>query len=164
MFATEGILQIIRAAGYRAFHEGINSDHVMFWADFDLNEFFSGGQAVPSSPQAQEFSFDRLKVREQFLNDLRIICKHRNLALLIYKLELKMKLLGINDNLVRKYNAIDHELIESIRVAANKVVEQKQHGYDRSLALTQAGTVVLFWKYVLTSKLHYIPRTKRRTI
>ena len=43
ILATEGILQMIRAAGYRSLHKRINSDHVMLWADFDLDEFFGGG-------------------------------------------------------------------------------------------------------------------------
>ena len=68
IFVTERILQMIQAAGYRALHEEINSDHVMLWADFDL---FGGGQARPSSPQAREFSFDNLQVVwEKFLIEL----------------------------------------------------------------------------------------------
>ena len=91
---------MIRAAGYRSLRDGINSDHVMFWADFDLDEFFGGGQGRPSSPQAREFSFDNLQVREKFLTELRAIHDHQNLAIRIYKLEIEIKLLGINDRLV----------------------------------------------------------------
>ena len=70
ILATEGILQMVRAVGYRSLHDGINSDHVMLWADFNLDEFFHGGQAWPSSPQYREFSFDNLQVWEKFLTEL----------------------------------------------------------------------------------------------
>ena len=43
----------------------------------------------------------------------------------------------------------------------NKSIEQKQHGYTRSPALNQAGTAVLFWKSILTSKMHYILSTTK---
>ena len=89
---------------------------------------------------------------------------HQNLPQIIYRLELEIKLLGINNKLVRKYNAIDHELIDSIWKAARKAIEHKQHGNARSPALTQAGTAVIFWKSVLTSKLHYIPAKKMHMI
>ena len=61
---------MIHATGYRALHKGINPGHVMLWVDFDLTEFFGGGQAMPSSPQTREFSCDNLQVQEKFLNEL----------------------------------------------------------------------------------------------
>ena len=91
---------MIRAAVYRSLHEGINLDPVMLWADFDPDEFFGGEQARPSSPKPWEFSFDNLQVREKFLTKLRAIHDHQNLANRIYKLEIEIKLLGINDRLV----------------------------------------------------------------
>ena len=123
ILATEGIIQMIRATGYPSLHEGINSDHVMLWVGSDLDEFFSSGQARPSSPQPREFSFDNLQVRGKFLTKLRAIHKHQNLENRIYKPEIEIKLLGISNKLVRKYNAIDHELTKSIRGAVNKAVE-----------------------------------------
>ena len=100
----------------------------MLWVDFDLKEFFGGSQARPSSPHARELSFDNLQVRESFLTNLGKFT-HENLRQRIYRLEIKIKFLGINDELVRKYNSITRDLIQSIRSAARKLVEQKQHGY-----------------------------------
>ena len=72
---------MVRGAGYHALHEGINSDHVMLWSDFDFEECFGGSQAMPRSPQAHEFSYDDLQVREKVLSELRRIHKHQNLPL-----------------------------------------------------------------------------------
>ena len=79
----------------------------------------------------------------------------------MYRLDTEIELLGINDELVIKYNSIDRNLIQSIKSAARKAVEQEQHGHAQSPVLTQAGATVLFWKPVLTSKLHYILTTKK---
>ena len=80
ILATGGIIQMIRAVGYRFLHEGINSDHVMLWADFDLIKFFGGGKDHPSSPQARGFSFDTLQVQDKFLTKLCAIHEHQNIA------------------------------------------------------------------------------------
>ena len=75
---------------------------MVLWADSNLKEFIVGSQARPSSPQAREFSFDNLQLREIFLTELRKIHIHQNLPQRIYRLGTEIELLGINDELVRK--------------------------------------------------------------
>ena len=69
---------------------------------------------------------------------------HQNLPLRIHRLETEIKLLGINDELVRKYNSTNRDLIQSIQSAARKVVGQKQHRHAQSPVLTQEALLYYF--------------------
>ncbi|KAL7548720.1 hypothetical protein ACHAWF_017511 [Thalassiosira exigua] len=160
MLCTEGILQYVRATGYRPLHEGIHSDHVMLWADVDLTMFFGNSSPAVNPPGKREFNCSNSIMCDRFLANLKDIYSHNRLPDRIRRLEAEIKLMGINDARVKKYDSLDKELVELIKAAAKKTVRVNR-GYDRSPALTEARERVNMWKSVLTSARHAIPITKR---
>ena len=105
--ATEGILQEVQAAGFRILHEGITSDHIMLWADINIDRFFGseGHQITP--PQFCEFSIDNIEIRGKFLTEPKTIYDHQNLPARIYALENEIASTGINNTLATRYNSFD---------------------------------------------------------
>jgi len=87
MTATEGILQEVQTAGFRALHEGIISDHIILWADINLDRFFGGKGPRITPPQFREFSIDNIEIRDKFLQELKTIHDHQNLPARIFALE-----------------------------------------------------------------------------
>ena len=163
MLASERILEYVTNGGYAAVHEGIHSDHILLWADINMKEFFRGDAPRHVPPQAREFNCDNTKMRDKFLEELAEIHEHQRLSERIHKLETEFRVLGPTPQLVRRYNALDRELVESIKAAARRTVTRKQHGYARSPALVEAGGTVLFWRSVLSSKRHMMPITGKAT-
>ncbi|KAL7546462.1 hypothetical protein ACHAWF_009794, partial [Thalassiosira exigua] len=160
MLCTEGILQYVRTTGYRPLHEGINSDHVMLWADADLELFFGNSSPAVNPPGKREFNCDNSIMRDRFLANLKKIHSHNRLPDRIRRLEAEIKLMGIDEARVKKYNSLDKELIASIKAAAKKTVRVNR-GYDRSPTLTEARERVHMWRSILTSARHAIPITER---
>ncbi|KAL7534081.1 hypothetical protein ACHAWF_011769 [Thalassiosira exigua] len=160
MLCTEGILQFVRAMGYRPLHEGLDSDHVMLWADLDLELFFGGPPPSIAPPSKREFNCDNTITRDRFLTNLKKIHSHNRLPDRIRRLEAEVKLLGINEARIRKYNSLDREVIASIK-AADKQTVRVNRGYDMSPALTKAREKVKMWRSVLTSARYAIPVTER---
>ena len=161
ILATEGIVEYVTKAGFCAAHEGLQSDHVMLWADINLRSFLGEKTKVISTPQAREFNCANTKMRDEFTKELKRIHKRSRLAERVRALEREFQLLGPNPYRMRKYNSIDRELIDSMKAAAKKVVKKKQFGYHRSPALAEAGIKVLFWKAALTATRQEIPMSDR---
>ena len=58
---------------------------------------------------------------------------------------------------MRKYNAIDKELVRTANTALKATVPQKQHGYANSPVRADTGREVLLWKSILSSIRNIIP-------
>jgi len=65
MVATEGVLPYIRAAGFRSLHKAVVSDHILLWADIDMNAYSGGEGPSITPPQDREFSLDIIKIHEK---------------------------------------------------------------------------------------------------
>ena len=111
IFATEGILSHVKAAGYRGLYEAIHSDHILLWVEFDFKSFF--GSQLPSilTAQHRELSVQNTAMRLKFVGELKKIHKHQRFQERV--MELKQKLLkeGATPALVKKYNDLDRELV-----------------------------------------------------
>ncbi|KAL7523469.1 hypothetical protein ACHAWF_003332, partial [Thalassiosira exigua] len=160
MFATEGLLQFIRGRGYRPLHEGLDSDHVMLWADIAFDEFFGSAAPAMAPSQRREFNNSNTLMRDSFLGHLKNNHAQSRLPDRIRKLELEIKIEGSNPYRVRKYNSLDKEMVDSIKAAAKKTARTNR-GYARSPELTKARDLVSMWKSILTSARHDIPITER---
>ena len=119
IFATEGIAQHTTAAGYLALHEGIISDHILLWADFDLESFFGGNASPTAKSTAAAFLSTNIDLRNKFLAKLRDIYTHQNIFKRIISLEISIKVLGITDELIYKYNNLDRDIVRAIKTAVN---------------------------------------------
>lgn len=89
IFATEGIAQMVVEAGFHGLHEGLDSDHVILWADIDLKRFFHDNSGIKSTPQAREYSFDNKFIRDQVIAELHKIHRY---------LELKNEFVALNSS------------------------------------------------------------------
>ena len=157
MVATEGILQYVTAAGFLGYHRALISDHVLLWADIDLKSFFRGEGPKITPPQARDFSYDNIEMREKFLRELDEIHGHQRIPQRVMTLETELKMFGATPALVKRYNSLDAEIVDTIKAAIRKTVKQKQHGYARSPAISAAGNEVLFWKSVLATSRRGLP-------
>ena len=157
IFATEGIAQMVVEAGFRGLHEGLDSDHVILWADIDLKRFFHGNSGIKSTPQAREYSFDNKFIRDQVIAELHKIHRYHRIEERIHSLELKFKLAGSSPELVSRYNKLDREITRSIKTAIKRVIKKKQFGYHRSAALIKAGKSISYWKAALSAKCNDLP-------
>ena len=124
----------------------------MLWIELDLKSFFGGEGPSITLPQKREFTLDNIHMCNKFLEELKTIHTHQRLPQRIQLLEKEFIIFGSTPERIRQYNALDRELVDSIKAALTRTVKQKQHGYSRSPALTSAGTAVLFWKSVLSAK------------
>ena len=66
---------------------------------------------------------DNITLRDKFLHELRIIHEHQQLPRRIYKLENETEDKGISQDRIRKYYALDNEIIDSIRAAVKKTIK-----------------------------------------
>ena len=121
--ASEGVLKHVTDAGYGALHDGIISDHLLLWIDLDMQSYFGGKGPAIVPPQAREFSFDNVQMREKFITELKIIHEHQRIEHRIRSLEMSFRIHGPNPELIRQFNALDYEIICSIKAAANRTVK-----------------------------------------
>ena len=161
VFATEKILQWVRAAGYGAIDDGIQSDHILLWADIDFGGFFGGNPTANPPQQSRPFTFENVEIRNKFIEHLKVILDNQNVKSRIKKLELELELHGVNKGRIRQYNVIDNDITKAVKAAVKKTIKTKQHGCPRSKALTEAGNNVLYWKSLLSSANNEIPITEK---
>ena len=161
LFASERLLQWIRSAGTGAIDDGIQSDHILLWADFDMSGFLGCGLGSHNNSQSRPFAFDNIEIREKFIANLKEAFDKHNVPKQIRTLEVELKVHGISTERARKYNAIDKDIVRATKAALNQTVKQKQHGCPRSRALTEAGNRVLFWKSLLASANRGYPTTDK---
>ena len=161
MAASDRLLKHVSDAGYGALNDGLISDHIILWADVDFKSYFGGEGPRIVPPQAREFSVDNDQMRTKFLSELKSIHDHQRIGQRIQQLEMSFRIHGTTNELVKQYNQLDREVIDSIRAAVKRTVKRKQHGHARSPELTKAGSTVLFWKAVRMSKRKQLPLTRK---
>jgi hypothetical protein len=160
ILVTEGVVDFVTACGHLAFQEGCLSDHIMLWLEFDSRKFFGGRGPKIVCPTAREFKFNNTVLREKFISELRLKFEHHNIKKRVH--EVAEEFLNTNDHhaAVKHYRAIDRDIVASIKGAAKRTVK-KNHGYNRSPALTRISTEVLFWRMILQCKRNKFPLSQK---
>ena len=158
---SEGALEFIREAGVCAAHEGLASDHVMLWIDFDMTSFFGSGAPKHMPPQAREFNCSNTRMRDTFLKELKAIFRKCNVLDRIDRLNEEFATNGKSRERVKQYNRIDRDIVQSAKAAVKRTVKRKQFGYARSPILVSTGRKVLFWKIVLSLHRHALTLSER---
>ena len=117
LVATEGILRYVTADGFLRHHRALVSDHIMLWADINLKSLFGSVGPKITPPQARDVSYNNIEMREKFLHELKAIHGHQRIPQRVRHLETEFQLFGATPALVKRYNSLDAEIIDSIRAA-----------------------------------------------
>ena len=67
-------------SGYLALHEGIISDHVMVWADFNQISHFRNKAYSPITPEGRQFTLKNTEKKRLFVEKLEAIHEHQKKA------------------------------------------------------------------------------------
>jgi hypothetical protein len=146
MFVTPGIIPCLRRSGHLGIQDGIPSDHVGCWLEFDGTELFRGTTENLGTILQKPFT---LQDTEQLKTFTEKMDTHMTSKRVEQRLEAFQK--GLSEgNLaswteVEEYERIARDVNDTIRCGI-KAARRHNTGYHRSPALTEAAAIVRYWR------------------
>jgi hypothetical protein len=163
IFVDPALTPAISHIGYLGTHEGILSDHVMAYIDFDEAKLFSGLINHPPPFRAREITIEQADKVQTFLNELLPALEAHNIASRTFKLAKSFveHKKASNEN-VTTYKKLYGQFLQITKDTASKV-GRHDFGYARSPTLVTRGQEYLAARYLYECKIRGAPPTKRLT-
>ena len=144
MFITPGIIPCLRRAGHLGIQDGIPSDHVGCWLEFDGTELFRGETENLGTIQQKPFTMQDTKQLKIFTEKMETHLASKQVE---QRLEAFRKLLT-EGNLATRTEVAEYERIaravdDAIRYGI-KSARRHNTGYHQYPALTEAAAIVCY--------------------
>ena len=147
------IVPSIERIGTLGLHDGLKfSDHVFIYMDCNEKKLFNGIINRPMHHPAREFKLEQADRVEKFIKRFRELAEDRKLAEGVRKLAADFAKYGSDENMVKRYQAMDKQICQYMIAAAQFI--KGRCGYVRSPTLTDASVQLHFWKSIRSCKLN----------
>ena len=144
------IVPAIKRTGTPGLHEGVISDHVMLYMDYDETQLFSSIINRPVLNPPQKFVIEHADKFEKSVGKFREYAEEKKFADRVQTLSKTFERDGPTKNNVNRFQVLDTKITKFILSTANTVA-RKKFGYQRLPTLTQAGTSLHFWKAAVSA-------------
>ena len=160
IFVDPALTSAITHIGYLGTHEGILSDHVMAYIDFDEATLFSGLINRPPPFRSREITVEQADKVQIFLSELLPALEAQNFAQRTFSLARSFTEHKASTENVATYNKLYGQFLRITKDTASKV-GRRDFGYARSPTLVTRGQEYLAARYLYECKLRGAPPTKR---
>ena len=146
MFVTPGIIPCLRWSGHLGIQDGIPSDHVGCWLEFDGTELFRGATENLGTIQQKPFTMRDTEQLKMFTEKMEthLTSKRVEQRLEAFQKGLTEGNLALRTE-VTEYERIARDVNDATRCGI-KAARRHKTGYHRSPALTEAAEIVCYWR------------------
>jgi hypothetical protein len=160
IFVDPGLISSITHIGYLGTHEGILSDHVMAYVDFDEAKLFSGLINRPPPFHSREILIEQEDKVRDFLTALIPALEAHNIAGRTFDLARSFAEHNASTENIISYNKLYGQFLTIVKDTSAKV-GRKKYGYPRSPEPVQCGQHFLAAKYLHDCKRRGAPPSQK---
>lgn len=160
IFVDPGLTHAITHIGYLGIHEGVTSDHVMAYVDFDEDRLFAGLVNRPPPFHSREILIEQEDKVQALLRELIPALDAHNIAGRTFELARSFTEHKASPENIKTYNKLYGQFLTIVKDTASKV-GRKKYGYSRSPLLVQRGQEYLTARYLYDCKARGAPPSRK---